>query len=125
MSKIQATYYLPSPSHWPIVGSIGLISMTAGAANWLHGSSVGESLFVLGALIIVVLLFGWFGTVIRENRSGVLASHQVERSFRYGMLWFIFSEIMFFAVFCFNLDSFSFFVFFGTFCKKNIWYKFI
>ncbi len=40
-----------------------------------------------------------FGMVIRENRAGILANPQVDRSFRWGMCWFIFSEIMFFGAF--------------------------
>ncbi|MFT7339356.1 MAG: cytochrome c oxidase subunit 3, partial [Marinobacter maritimus] len=42
--------------------------------------------------------FGWFGSVIKESRSG-LYSAQMDRSFRWGMSWFIFSEVMFFAAF--------------------------
>jgi len=29
-------YYIPGPSIWPIVGSIGLFVTALGAANWLH-----------------------------------------------------------------------------------------
>jgi len=44
------------------------------------------------------MLFGWFGTVISESERGAYNA-QVDRSFRWGMSWFIFSEVMFFAVF--------------------------
>jgi cytochrome c oxidase subunit 3 len=44
------------------------------------------------------MLFGWFGTVIKESRGG-LFSAQMDRSFRWGMSWFIFSEVMFFIAF--------------------------
>jgi cytochrome c oxidase subunit 3 len=44
------------------------------------------------------MLFGWFGTVIGESERG-LYNMQVDASFRWGMSWFIFSEVMFFAVF--------------------------
>jgi len=47
---------------------------------------------------MVYMLFGWFGSVIKESRSG-LYSPQMDRSFRWGMSWFIFSEVMFFAAF--------------------------
>ena len=40
----------------------------------------------------------WFGTVIGENQHGVY-NLEVDRSFRMGMIWFIFSEVMFFAAF--------------------------
>ena len=51
-----------------------------------------------GAIVLLVMLFGWFGTVIRESESGTY-NQQVDVSFRWGMFWFIFSEVMFFAVF--------------------------
>ena len=44
------------------------------------------------------MFFGWFGTVIGENQHGIY-NLQVDRSFRMGMMWFIFSEVMFFAAF--------------------------
>jgi cytochrome c oxidase subunit 3 len=53
---------------------------------------------VIGALVVVVMMVGWFGTVIRESESGNY-NDQVDLSFRWGMGWFIFSEVMFFAAF--------------------------
>lgn len=91
-------YYLPEPSHWPIVGSIGLFTLMLGAANWLHGASFGPYLFITGFAVIIFMMYGWFATVIHENLSG-LYDAQVDRSFRWGMAWFIFSEVMFFAAF--------------------------
>ncbi len=44
------------------------------------------------------MLFGWFGTVIRES-EGHLYSEKVDISFRWSMGWFIFSEVMFFSAF--------------------------
>ena len=96
MSSTNGGYYLPEPSHWPIVGSVGMFLMLAGFANFLHG---GNSLVMIaGAAIIIFMLFGWFGTVINESLSGKYNS-QVDMSFRMGMGWFIFSEVMFFAAF--------------------------
>ncbi len=51
-----------------------------------------------GFAVLAFMMFGWFGTVIRESESGVY-NEQVDRSFRMGMGWFIFSEVMFFAAF--------------------------
>lgn len=99
MEQKAGAYYLPEPSKWPIIGSIGLFCLLLGAANWLHDKSFGPYLFGFGALILVYLIVGWFGTVIRENRQGLLQSAQVDRSFRWGMAWFIFSEVMFFGAF--------------------------
>lgn len=98
MAEQQGSYYLPSPSHWPIVGSIGLFSTVLGAAHWLHHLWYGPWLFFIGISIILFMMFGWFGTVIRENQSGVYDA-QVDRTFRWAMVWFIFSEVCFFAAF--------------------------
>ncbi len=92
-------YYLPEPSNWPIRGSIGLFCLFVGAANWLHGVSFGPYLFGFGLLMVFYMMYGWFGMVIRENRAGLLSDKQVDRSFRWCMAWFIFSEVMFFAAF--------------------------
>jgi cytochrome c oxidase subunit 3 len=94
----ENSYYVPHGSRWPIVGSLGMITMLASAANWMNGSAAAEWTFWLGMAIIIFMMFGWFGTVIRESESGMYNS-QVDGSFRLGMVWFIFSEVMFFAVF--------------------------
>src|SRR5579871_2414603 len=91
-------YYVPHGSHWPIVGSIGLFTTLGAAALWLEDVSIGHYLFPLGIAIILFMMFGWFGTVIRESESGAY-NEQVDRSFRWSMSWFIFSEVMFFAAF--------------------------
>ena len=51
-----------------------------------------------GFAVLIYMLFGWFGTVIRESEGGKF-NQQVDASFRWGMGWFIFSEVMFFAAF--------------------------
>ena len=96
MSASKGGYYLPEPSHWPIVGSVGMFLLLFGFASFLHGSS--SVIMLTGAVIIIIMLFGWFGTVINESLSGKY-NNQVDMSFRMGMGWFIFSEVMFFAAF--------------------------
>lgn len=94
----QGSYYVPHTAKWPIVGSIGLFTLMIGAANWLNGSAAAPWVFATGAGIIILMIFGWFADVIRESEAG-LYSHAVDASFRQGMIWFIFSEVMFFAAF--------------------------
>jgi len=94
----HGSYYLPEPSHWPLVGSAGLFLMFAGAANWLHEEAYGPYLFLAGALILMYMMVGWFSTVIRENEAG-LYDEQVDMSYRWSMAWFIFTEVMFFSAF--------------------------
>jgi cytochrome c oxidase subunit 3 len=98
MAQAQNSYYVPHGSHWPVTGSIGLFGIMMGAAIWLNGASIGPVLLAVGFAILVVMLFGWFGTVIRESEGGIYNA-DVDTSFRMGMGWFIFSEVMFFAAF--------------------------
>jgi cytochrome c oxidase subunit 3 len=95
----QTAYYVPHGTHyWPIVGSVGLTTLLVGFASLLNGADVGSMLMVAGVVITLVMMFGWFGTVIRESERGTY-NDEVDRSFRMGMGWFIFSEVMFFASF--------------------------
>jgi cytochrome c oxidase subunit 3 len=92
-------YYVPHGTKWPIVGSFALFFTVFGAANWMNGhAGIGKGLMVLGIALLLVMLFGWFGTVIRESIAGFY-NRKVDISFRMGMMWFIFSEVMFFAAF--------------------------
>ncbi len=89
-------YYVPHSTHWPIIGSIGLTTMVVGMANALHGGNLTTMFF--GMAIIIFMMIGWFGQVIKESLSGMY-SKQMDISFRWGMSWFIFSEVMFFGAF--------------------------
>jgi cytochrome c oxidase subunit 3 len=93
-----AHYYVPQPSSWPIVGSIALFLMATGAAMWFNGLPAAKWVVLVGFLVLVYMMFGWFGHVIRESEGGSYNA-QVDVSFRWGMGWFIFSEVMFFAAF--------------------------
>ena len=94
----ENAYYVPHSTRWPIIGSIGMFTMLFSCALWLNDSDAAFWTFLGGAAILIYMLVGWFGEVIRESEDGVYNS-QVDTSFRMGMLWFIFSEIMFFACF--------------------------
>ena len=91
-------YYVPAPSHWPLLACLGLFTTLTGAASWLHNDWYGPYIFTFGLGILTIMLFGWLGQVIYENQKGVY-DMQVDRSFRWGMCWFIFSEICFFGAF--------------------------
>lgn len=97
-------YYVPAQSKWPIIATVALLITVYGLGSWFNDltaerdESNGPLIFFIGALLIAYMMFGWFGAVVRESRSG-LYSAQMDRSFRWGMMWFIFSEVMFFAAF--------------------------
>jgi cytochrome c oxidase subunit 3 len=92
-------YYLPSPSNLPVKGCIALFCILTGIANWLHNEWFGPLLFLFGFIVLIYTIYSWFGTVIREDRAGLTSDEQAERSFRFGMGMFIFTEVMFFSAF--------------------------
>ncbi len=94
----QEGYYIPHGSYWPFIGSASLFILFASFASSLHGSSIANTTLLGGFAMFAFMLFGWFGEVIKESQQGVY-NDQVDRSFRWGMSWFIFSEVMFFAAF--------------------------
>jgi cytochrome c oxidase subunit 3 len=96
--NLPSAYYQPPPSHWPIVGSLALLALAGGFVLLLDHFGGGAYLMAAGGALLLVMLAGWFGTVIRESLAGKLEG-QVDRSFRWGMVWFIFSEVMFFGGF--------------------------
>ena len=91
-------YYLPNPSAWPVITSAGLFSLALGFVLLMNDIKAGSWAMLFGAAIIIFMMFRWFGQVIGESESGTYNA-QVDRSFRWGMAWFIFSEVMFFAAF--------------------------
>ena len=98
MSGDHGTYYLPDPTKWPVITSMGLFLLALGFILNIHSVAPGPWVMLVGALVIVVMMFSWFGQVAGESEAGRY-DHQVDTSFRMGMGWFIFSEVMFFAAF--------------------------
>ena len=98
MSQNQGKYYIAPPSHWPIIGSCALFLMASGFIMLINELGGGGYILLAGVAVLAFMLFGWFGSVIRESEGGLL-NQQVGKSFRLAMSWFIFSEVMFFAIF--------------------------
>jgi cytochrome c oxidase subunit 3 len=91
------SYYIPHGSPWPIFAAVSLFTLMLGAVATLDGWLPAWAL-VPGFSLLAIMFFCWFGTVISENQHG-LYNTAVDRSFRMGMMWFIFSEVMFFSAF--------------------------
>ncbi|MFK8772626.1 MULTISPECIES: cytochrome c oxidase subunit 3 [Aeromonas] len=103
MAKVNQTYYVPDQSRWPIIGAIALFFLALGAGHLVNEVASGQTgfgryLMMAGVALLAFMLFGWFRHIIRESMTG-LYSAQMDRSFRQGMVWFIFSEVMFFLAF--------------------------
>ena len=98
-----STYYVPEQSKWPILASVSLGLLAYGAAMTITAmtadrDSFGPWVLGVGFLVLFYVIFGWFKDQIREEAEG-FHSDQLDRSYRQGMLWFIFSEVMFFCAF--------------------------
>jgi cytochrome c oxidase subunit III len=97
-------YHLVNPSPWPVTASLSVLIMAIGLIVWMRTMGGGAGLFGLsgpwmfavGALGVVTSAFVWWRDVIRE---GVHGDHTpvVQLHFRYGMILFIASEVMFFV----------------------------
>ncbi|MBE0420090.1 MULTISPECIES: cytochrome c oxidase subunit 3 [Pseudoalteromonas] len=102
MKQEYEHYYVPDQSPWPIVGAVALFFIAVGAALTVMsaGKEGGSGIYILyaGIAVLLYMLFSWFKNVIDEAGKG-LYSAQMDRSFRQGMSWFIFSEVMFFMAF--------------------------
>ena len=92
----EGTYYVPEQSKLPVFASVGMGVMAFGIASWMNGNSA--TIFIVGSIIMAFVLWSWFSIVIKENLEGK-NSAQLKRSYVWGMGWFIFSEVMFFAAF--------------------------
>ncbi len=106
MSNKPETYYVPTRTkQLVIVGAFALFLVAVGAGMTVQGTqsdgavgTLGGIILAIGMLFLLYMLAGWFSNVITESLTGKYSA-QITRSFRQGMSWFIFSEVMFFGAF--------------------------
>jgi cytochrome c oxidase subunit 3 len=94
----QVHYYVPQPMPWPIMGSFSIFCLALGGVFVMNGAQGGWVGMAFGLMVLIYMMFRWFGDVIRESEAGKYGGWE-DLSFRWGMSWFIFSEVMFFAGF--------------------------
>jgi cytochrome c oxidase subunit 3 len=96
--QAKGHYFVPATSNYSTFLSAGIFLLALGFIFKLNSVPSGVwSMYIGGALILYVVI-GWFGEVIAENRRGQYTAWE-DRSYRIGMVWFIYSEVMFFACF--------------------------
>ena len=111
-SGLKQPYHLVDPSPWPIIGAA-----LADIGSWLltvlgiiFAAHFGSYItLVIGALIVLSTMFFWWRDVIRESRTPGLHTPVVRLGLRYGMLFFITSEVMFFVGFFWAFFNFALF----------------
>ena len=90
-------WHVPEPSPWPIIGTIAGFTMAVGGIWFMHDGPI--YLFGVGVLILIYPFYGWWRQVIIEANTAGAHSEQVKVGLRYGFIFFIASEVMFFFAF--------------------------
>ena len=91
-------YFVPAASHYSTFLSSGIFLLALGFIFKLNGVPAGVWSMLFGAALILYVVVKWFSEVIAESIGGKYTMWE-DRSYRIGMVWFIFSELMFFACF--------------------------
>jgi len=90
-------YHLVNPSPWPLLSSISAGLMAVGAVFYMHDK--GPALVILGFMAVLACMFFWWRSVIYEAVVEKAHSTIAQIGFRFGMMLFIASELMFFVAF--------------------------
>lgn len=100
-------FHIPGNSLWSPLSCVGVGILFFGIIAFLHAADfgvptdVGTFMMIGGTLLTVIGVAGWFYDLVKESRErGFKDKVQVlDIANRYGMIFFIVSEIMFFAAF--------------------------
>ncbi len=106
-SGLKQPYHLVEPSPWPIIGAVGGFLIVLGIVLAAHYGDY--YVLTAGALVVFVVMFFWWRDVIRESRTPGVHTPIVRLGLRYGMLFFITSEVMFFVAFFWSFFNFALF----------------
>lgn len=98
MSDSARHYYVPPNSKWPVFGAVSALAAVCGFILIFNELPGGYFVFAGGLAFLFYTMFGWWRDVALESESGRYKVWE-DASFRWGMGWFIFSEVMFFAGF--------------------------
>jgi cytochrome c oxidase subunit 3 len=119
-------YHILPPDPWPIISSFSALAMASGALMWMHGAHKGAEsangggwLFLMGFAAVLFSMFCWWRNVLKEGRHG---DHTpvVQLHFRYGMILFIASEVMFFVGWFWAFFDFALFPAAITFAEGQV-----
>jgi cytochrome c oxidase subunit 3 len=99
MTTHAQRYFVPHNSPWSFLMTVGFFALLFGTATLLNGvEKVGLAVLCFGAVVMIASMAGWWRLVIQESESNTY--HALEdSSFRWGMVFFIFSEVCFFGAF--------------------------
>jgi len=92
-------FHLVDPSPWPFTGAFGALTTTCGAVMYMHGYVGGGFTLILGFILILLTMAGWWRDIVREGTFEGQHTKEVQIGLRQGMILFIVSEVMFFFAF--------------------------
>ena len=102
MSSHAAThhdhYFVPSPSPLPFALTASLTLFVIGLIQMIEYGQSMPVLFFVGVGLSLICIYAWFWKIVTEAEGGKYNA-QVDMTYRWGMGWFIFSEVMFFGAF--------------------------
>ncbi len=100
-------YFVPHGSLYPSVLSAGILLLATGfifsvamdrSKDLAYLQAPGKWMMYFGTAVILWMVFKWMAAVISESLSGKYKNWE-DKSFRFGMIVFICSEVAFFAAF--------------------------
>jgi cytochrome c oxidase subunit III len=94
----RSKYFVPDPSYYPFALTVGLVALVVGVWGYLEEKHIGIVPVLLGAAVALFIIYRWLLTVSHESERGAY-NKQVDSTYRMGMGFFIFSEVMFFGAF--------------------------
>ncbi|ADH87922.1 Cytochrome-c oxidase [Ancylobacter novellus DSM 506] len=89
-------YHIVDPSPWPAVVSVFAFVLAAGAVFWMHGQ-LTSLVMIVGLIGVIYTMCVWWRDIIREAEHQHAHTPVVQLHYRYGMILFIASEVMFFV----------------------------
>ncbi len=106
-SGLKQPYHLVDPSPWPLLGAFGGGLIVFGIVMAAH---FGDYIVLgVGVAMTAAVMFFWWRDVVRESRTPGLHTAVVRLGLRYGMMFFIASEVMFFVGFFWSYFNFALF----------------
>jgi cytochrome c oxidase subunit 3 len=93
-------FHLVDPSPWPLLSALGFLILAGSAAFNFHGTPHSIYGMLAGFALLLYVGFRWWRDCAREAKAH--HTSPVRRGLRFGMGFFIISEVMFFFAFFFS-----------------------
>nr|WOW99001.1 cytochrome c oxidase subunit III [Oecleopsis sp.] len=95
--KKNHPFHLVTNSPWPIVSSMGILTMLMGLISWMHSKEIIT--MIVGTTISILSTYQWWRDITRESTFQGEHTLKVTKMMKMGMILFITSEVMFFLSF--------------------------